>query len=523
MSESIEEKQQYLHDEIIAQNYDGNEFTEYICSIRGEERDNIDLDKWSLEELKSIVQQFKSQHMQKPNEVEEAPEENHEQNEVHEEVPEKLKENQENEAKPEPQVQENAQNENKDDAPNEEEKKEEPKLESKTSSGNDFPNEFLESFTYNIKTEQMQTNEITDQNDLYVTVSNPVRVKPGVFALPYFQYDVVTKPIGYKVVRKLADFLFLNEIMPLYNNVVFNPPLPHFEFGLKDDSGKKMLYLQNYINSLIENKFFRTLPIFYEFLSLPQVKWNNKRNELAKMKQLPLTRMPFLEGELNININKEEDAKAFKIKDEINKKAEALDGVNSTMDKILEIFDNLKYQFEMLAKFLLDLEKAYQSNQELKGFFNRLKLLSKRWSKDYLKQKIVFRDEFKYYFKFINKDNVSFLKKFEEYRVARDDYKSKFEKVKKMQVRQTKDIELVKKLRNDYGLQLLIVNKEYNYLLERQAHRCMTQFMKYHEYQKSILQGYENCKTLFNINQDINNLEDPDEDKNQNQEKDGKK
>ena len=117
----------------------------------------------------------------------------------------------------------------------------------------------------------------------------------------------------------------------------------------------------------------------------------------------------------------------------------------------------------------------------------------------------------------------SFLKKFEEYRVARDDYKSKFEKVKKMQVRQTKDIELVKKLRNDYGLQLLIVNKEYNYLLERQAHRCMTQFMKYHEYQKSILQGYENCKTLFNINQDINNLEDPDEDKNQNQEKDGKK
>ena len=42
MSESIEEKQQYLHDEIIAQNYDGNEFTEYICSIRGEERDNID-------------------------------------------------------------------------------------------------------------------------------------------------------------------------------------------------------------------------------------------------------------------------------------------------------------------------------------------------------------------------------------------------------------------------------------------------------------------------------------------------
>lgn len=506
MSESVEDKQQYLSQEIIQQNYDGGEFNEFMCNIRGEE--NIDLDKWSLEDLQSVVQQFKSQHSPKPKENE-APEEQHESTE--------------NEPQQDPpQTQENVQNENNvptETAPTTEE---EPKLETKPSKEIDFPNELLDPLIYNIKTEQMEVNEITDQNNLFVTVSNPVRVKPGIFALPYFQYDVVTKPIGYKVVRKLADFIFISEVMNLFNNKVFIPPLPHFEFGLKDDSGKKMLYLQNYINSLVENKFFRTLPIFYEFLSLAQDKWNEKRNEYAKMKQpLPLSKMLTLEGELNININNQEDAKALKIKDEINKKTEALDVINTTMDKILEIFDNLKYQFEMLAKCLLDLEKAYQNNETLKGFFNRLKLLSKRWSKDYLKEKIVFRDEFKYFFKFINKDNVSFLKKFEEFRVARDDYKSKFEKVKKMQVKQQKDVELVKKLRLDYGIQLLMANQEYNYLLERQAYRCMTQFMNYHQYQKVILQGYENCKILFDINQEANNLEDPDEDKNQ--EKDGKK
>ena len=56
--------------------------------------------------------------------------------------------------------------------------------------------------------------------------------------------NLIINQFGNYVIKSI---LFLNEIMPLYNNVVFNPPLPHFEFGLKDDSGKKMLYLQNYI------------------------------------------------------------------------------------------------------------------------------------------------------------------------------------------------------------------------------------------------------------------------------------
>ena len=55
--------------------------------------------------------------------------------------------------------------------------------------------------------------------------------------------------------------------------------------------------------------------------------------EYAKMKTLPISKMPTLEGELIVNINKEEDAKALKIKEEINKKTEALDSINSTVDE----------------------------------------------------------------------------------------------------------------------------------------------------------------------------------------------
>ena len=485
MSETLQEKQEYLRQEIMEQGYDGNAFFVFISSIRGEEE--VDLDSWSFEDLKSVVAQFKSQY-------------NQNQNEVNQESAEEQGQNNSNE--PPQQNQEM------------EEKKE---VEKKPTSENDFPNDLLDPLYKVMKTEKMVPNEISDKRNLFITISNPQKVKQGLLSMAYYQYDMQTEPMGYKVVRKVNDFTFLYETLPLFNCAVFNPILPHFEFGLKDDSPKKMLYIQNYMNSLVENIFFRTLPIIYEFLTLPQVKWNSKRMEYAKMKTLPISKMPTLEGELIVNINKEEDAKALKIKEEINKKTEALDSINSTVDEILNCFDKLNILYKNLGKALLDLEKVYQSNETMNGFFNRLKTLSVIWSDDYPKIKEVFKDDFKYFFKYMNKENVSYLKKFEEFRVTREDYKKNYEKIKRLQIRQPKDLETIKTLRVEYGLQLLMVNDEYKKLIERQAYRCMVQFMKYNENQNTILKDYENCRKLFIINQQQENPEESGENQNQEQ------
>ena len=106
------------------------------------------------------------------------------------------------------------------------------------------------------------------------------------------------------------------------------------------------------------------------------------------------------------------------------------------------------------------------------------------------------------------------MKKYEEFRTSREDYKNKFEKMKKLQIKPQKDIDLIKKLRMNYGIQLLMVNQEYNNLLERQAYRCLTQFMKYQQQEQSILQNYENRKLLFDINKNLENLEENEEQQN---------
>ena len=497
MSEE-ERKQQYLRSEIIDQGYNPEDFTTYMGSIRGDE--GLSIENWTFEDLQKVVAQFKeliSQNQQQ----QQTPEQEQEQ-----EIPQTDEtQNQDNNILNNQNVEEgHEQQQDIESAIKDSTVPVEKPIQKSTSK--EFPNDPFEEYEEIINTEKLQSNEITEKNDLYITISNPVKVKDGFFSSSYFNYTIKTNPVGYSAIRKVSDFTFLYETLPIINSAVFNPTLPHFEFGLKDDSPKKMLYIQNYMNSLIENKFFRTLPIVFEFLTLPQEKWNKLRLEkYAKLKPPTLSKMPTLEGQIYINISKFEDNKAFKIKEEINKKTEAYDALNTAMDELLATIEKLSLCYRSLAKSLLDLTKSHKDNQILNKFFNRLLSLTKTWARDYIVESNFLKDEFKYFFKYINKENSSFLKKYDEYKYSRDEYKSKYEKVKKLPQRTKKDLDLVKSLRRTYGLELLAVNDEYQKLNERHANRCSLQFMKYNNKKDTILQDYDKCIKLFNINEEPNN------------------
>ena len=66
-----------------------------------------------------------------------------------------------------------------------------------------------------------------------------------------------------------------------------------------------------------------------------------------------------------------------------------------------------------------------------------------------------------------------------------------------------------------------MVNNEYQNLLERQANRSLTQFLKYNENKNIILQDYNNCIKLFNINEDPNNMNEDSEKPPEQQEQEG--
>lgn len=56
--EEIQEKQNYLVNEIMNQNYDTEKFSEYMSRLK---ENGTDLNNWTFEELKNVVTSFKNQ------------------------------------------------------------------------------------------------------------------------------------------------------------------------------------------------------------------------------------------------------------------------------------------------------------------------------------------------------------------------------------------------------------------------------------------------------------------------------
>lgn len=66
---SIEEKQEYLRENILEKGYDANTFADFLVSKRGEEA--ADLGTWSMIDLMEVVQEFLEKHKADPKKNEE--------------------------------------------------------------------------------------------------------------------------------------------------------------------------------------------------------------------------------------------------------------------------------------------------------------------------------------------------------------------------------------------------------------------------------------------------------------------
>ena len=499
MEEDLQTKQQYLRSEIIDQGYDPSDFNFYMCSIRQEE--NIDLNNWTLEQLKDVVESFKESMRNAGKEEEEIGKEENEQN---------AQENEQNVLENEQLNIEEAKTNNNNTQNNENENinknKSNVQLQSRNTVKslevhlNQKGNDAFDDFEKIVPCTKLEKNELTYRDDLYITISDPVKINPGFFSFSYFQYTVKTFPLYFNVLRKVSDFIFLSQKLPLIHPVVYIPSLPHFQYGLKDDSPKKIRYLQNYMNLLIENKFVRTLPIFYDFLTLPQQDLDNKvKNKYRKIKEPPtgFETMPNFEGKYVLKITKEDEIKASKIKNEINSKNEKLVNLNSNLDELLVAMEKVSTCFKNVGLSFTELQKKTESNLILNKGYENLSNLFQTWSNDYLLQRTFIKDEIKYYFKFINKEYTSFLKNYENYRLARDEYKRTFERMKKNKNPTDEDLFLLKDIKKYYAFELIHINDEYIKLEERQGKRLIKQFVKYYDNKDVIFQDFQKCCHLL--------------------------
>jgi len=388
-----------------------------------------------------------------------------------------------------------------------EEYKEKEKLSSVEKEDRDYNSPFDQKFL-NIIAKKLEENNLTKNDNLYIEVSNPVVIKTGVFSRAYVQYTLSTKELSTKVDRKLSDFEWL------YNRLSFMYPkritsvLPPSHMNLKDDSDKKIKYLSLFINSLSSNIFIRTTPIFKDFITLSQNDFNAKKATIYDKMERPkkINDEYTLTGEFNIEISKKKDYKAMGIKDETQQKDQLFEKLTNSINVLMAGFENMiKYYKDVGVQFKA-LVTAYKNDGTLDKQFSKLEELMNKWSEGISHQNDFFRDEIKYYFKFMQKEIKETDKLYNCFKTSRDNYISQYNKAKKAIKNKNKEEELSDKYRNEYAFNLYMILKEYDDLHKRQQMRIKNHFIKIAKDKDTFAKDYNIFNEMLNFDGEKNEL-----------------
>ena len=247
----LEEKKSLLQAEILDKNYDQMKFVQFCLSKKP---NGDDLTIWTLDELKSTVQEFTSQ-FQNTNINTNLNINNYyyQRDNLQNDFSKQVNDFQKDIENIQVQTPEN----NKPATQNQ---------------------------TIKIKCKILEKTELNDKK-IEVIIRNPKPVVTNFLTSNYVEYEVETKQMNWIVKRRYSDFEWLRQVLGRFNPGHMIPPLPSKKIGSRrfelDFIAKRMKFLQKFIDAVVENEIFKANEPLKAFLSM-----SDKNQFFAKMKEL---------------------------------------------------------------------------------------------------------------------------------------------------------------------------------------------------------------------------------------------
>ena len=367
--EEIQAKQALLQTEIIEKNYDKTAFINF-CLSKKENGD--DLNNWTLDELKEIVNEFINTQTEVHIETQQEPQV---QNVISQQEPQ--------------QQQQEGQDIKKEDIE---------KMEK-------FNAEDSKNFKEKILAcKKLEKTELSDKK-LIVTVKNPKEKDGGVFGKNYVLYEVHTDPFNWVVYRRFSDFDNLRKLISKHFPSFYVPPLPNKKIGNrrfeKDFIIKRMKFLNLFINNLVKSESF-------------------KCSEIAYVEEYKT-----LDGKVTISHDEGNEKYFTNINKYFRLQGQILDRVNFSLK---QFYNNMC----LVAESLKDVQKNFEimhvlntrvlMKQTITKSYEELSCFFKNYMKILIKQNDMVKNHMKDFFKYINLEGKAYTELIER----REDLKSKY-------------------------------------------------------------------------------------------------
>ena len=410
MEDEQELKQQFLREEILEKNYDPQSFIDFLITKKGETA--ADINNWSLEELKSIVVEFKNYQ------------------------------NSNNDISQKKEQQPKAENISKEEIKNKqyfisyynEDTNNEwlfmnPEIENNDSNSNN--NSFNTSLNIEHKVIEIDCLEpdqspLSKHEKINIKVSSPKKeyestgLKGFFMKTIYYTFLLENDELKIKKRRRYTDFEWLRKtLLRLYPGYYIPPlPLKNINDSKHQNIEKYQKYLQRFIDGILDDKLIKNSSLFYLFL------FTEKENDLISLmkkydnvqRQTDLKYFYSREGKIildDIYLNNNKKKKLLHIKDSISKHNNLFNNLNKALKNLCQEMKQVSDRMLEIGNIFKEINSYLIINSEKKSFckfYSDLELLFKEYgNKEYQQMKNI-KNELKDYFKYENLQNISSLK-----------------------------------------------------------------------------------------------------------------
>ena len=380
MEKDLQEKQAYLRENVLEKGYDADEFMSFLKSKKGE--NGLDLNNWTLNELKNSVKLFILQK-------------------IDEEPGEEINKNDETEN-----------NANGDMA------------QVKENSNSNFINENNNEIRSQPKEENLEieqcliseTTPLSKIDNVKIKLSSPKKIEGGLFQKSYILYEVFTEPYNYKTYKRYSDFDWLRKALSIiYPNCVLPPLTKKNIFGDNFSKGfisKRIRFIEKFMEGIFINPLVKNSELLNIFLSVENKNdFKKQTKKYENMKEITsVKKMKTLDGLINIGISKEKEIYLDNIKNYSKGNAEILDKIAKSFKSLMEIIYQLSNKMKSISQLFKDLHDKsiiYFDSHNTSETFNIMIKFLVDWANIQENQIKIMNLNLREYFKYVKNEFIS--------------------------------------------------------------------------------------------------------------------
>ena len=383
----IEEKQEYLRQNILEKGYDANLFADYLITKKGE--DGADIGSWSMDDLRKVVQEFTEKQSSFLSGGENISSQVPTSNEIAEE---------QNQGQDIKRDSNDSQNQQKEVANNNNQNKVNPVLYGIIS-------------PESLPCKKVDNTPLSSVENVVITVGSPEKKEGGFFSKSYINYLVTTSGLNLNVKRRYSDFVWLHQVVFDLFPYIIVPPVPK-----KNKLGgdrfsdvfihKRMRYLEKFLNWLVANPVIKNSKLFYDFLSIEkEADFNKSKNTYQKMKpDTNIKEFYSANGIMTLGVKNEKEIYFQNIKDNSLYNQELLNKLNISLKQLKIQMDIFIQKIEEVTQIWQDLFKnstKYFDDKNITNTYEQMTKLFTNWSESLKKQNTLIFVDIREYFKYI--------------------------------------------------------------------------------------------------------------------------